>query len=152
MSSRLTGTGDHDGLEMELGGEGDTPGPPYALVGFIERTSGYSTGANIVRLVYPLIVFALLIAGAVISLLKGHWGMGLVGALGFGVFALWATLHDSLDIDLLGGFEENVETNIGLAIFLATMLGGLLLLLGTVLPARPGSWWDRHRTAETAQV
>ena len=97
-----------------------------------------------------MIVLALLVAGAVISSLKGHWWMGLVGALGFGVFVLWTTLHGSLDFDPLGGFEENVENNIGLAIFLASSVGALLLLLGAVLPARPGSWWDRHRAAKPA--
>ena len=127
---------------------GDSAGPPYALDGFVVPSdSGYSTAANIGRVGFPLIVFALVVAGAGISLLKGHWWMGLLGALGFGVYALWST-QVSLDIALLGRFEEDVENNIGLAIFIASSAGALLLLLGAVLPARSGSWWDRNRTTE----
>ncbi len=113
----------------------------------VEGDAGYSTAANIARVVFPLVVFALGVAGAGISLLKGHWWMGLLGALGFGVYALWST-QVSLDIDLLGRFEENVENNIGFAIFIASSAGALLLLLGAVLPARSGSWWDRNRPAQ----
>jgi len=148
LGATLDGSGADAELDLLLAGRGDSAGPPYALDAFVGSSdSGYSTVANIARVVFPLIVFALVVAGAGISLLKGHWWMGLLGALGFGVYALWST-QVSLDIDLLGRFEENVENNIGLAIFLASSAGALLLLLGAVLPARSGSWWDRNRTTQ----
>ncbi len=75
--------------------------------------------------------------------------MGLAGAVGFGVGATGVTFV-SLDIHPLDEFEETVANNIGLAIGIATLGGGLLLLLGAVRDPRPGSWWDRRRTAKTA--
>ena len=138
------GEGELGGLELQIGGAGDEPGPPYAIKGWIEPEDTSLSRQQIVSQGIVVVVLAGLAAPVIVAALKGRWWMGVLGfvALVGGIMVV-LTLNTEPAPEFL---EGTLGTSLAILLSLAVPAGLLLLLLGAVRPARPGSWWDRHRS------
>ncbi len=148
----VRGEGEYSGFELQLGGAGDQPGPPYALNGWIQEGETDVDDSQLLQWlitgVIALIALAVLATPAVISALKGRWWMGVLGLVAVvgWLFVLFTFTEDPSE-----EFQETAVFRILELLLQLALPGGLLLLvLGAALKPRPGSWWDRNRAAKPA--
>ena len=105
--------------------------------------------ANILEVLVPMVALAILATPVVISALKGRWWLGVIGLVGFVggfavVFGMFGISEPSAE------FQETIGFQITNAALNVALLGGILLLVfASMRRARPGSWWDHHRGAQT---
>lgn len=150
----VRGDGEYSGFELQLGGAGDQPGPPYALSGWIQEGEIDVDDSQLLQWlitgVIAVIALAVLATPAVISALKGRWWMGIAGFVGFvGAFVITFGLF-GID-EPSAEFQETATFKVGEAALNVALYGGIFLLLfGSVRRARPGSWWERNRAAKPA--
>ncbi len=144
MDAGFDAEADDGELTLFLIGEGSN-GPSYQLFGLVEYVTDEGDRPLLSALL-GLVALAIIGTPAVIASLKGRWWMGVLGvALVVAWFVFAFVLEEPSD-----EFQETFTFDaVQFALQFALPVGLGLLVVGSFMKARPGSWWD-GRDRDTA--